>query len=269
VGVHVEVIVADNASGDDTVKLIQTQFPDIVLIQNPKNVGFSVATNQCIMASRGELILLLNPDTILQTNSLLRLLEFTKNNPEVGIVGPKVLNEDGSFQPQCKRGQQTPLSAFMHLTGIGYKFPRLPSATEYLLSHLSADEPHRVTAVSGSCLMIRRSVVERIGLLDEAIFGFGEDVDWCVRATNAGWQVWYCPKSVITHLKGQGGTHSQPYLKTWALHQAMWVFYNKHLRQNYNMLTTLAFWGMLKCSLVLRYVQLWRVHQMRKLLGTR
>lgn len=260
-GVQAEIVIVDNASIDDTVAIIEKGYPHVKLIRNKSNVGFSIATNQGIRASSSELVLWLNPDTILRPDSLAQLAQFLVNTPAAGIVGPKVLNEDGSFQPQCKRGQQTPLTALMHLTGLGRLLPRLPGANEYLLGHLSPDLPHQVTSVSGCCLLARRTLAEQIGLLDEAIFGFGEDVDWCVRTAKAGWQVWYRPESVITHLKGQGGAHSQPYRKAWALHQAMWIFYRKHLQANYSPIATLLFrlglWG----SLGLSYSRIWLKHR--------
>lgn len=256
-GVQTEIIIVDNASLDDTVSIIQNSYPHVELIRNLSNVGFSIATNQGIRASTNEFILWLNPDTILRPDSLARLAQFLANTPAAGIAGPKVLNEDGTFQPQCKRGKQTPLTALMHLTGLGRLMPQLPGASEYLLGHLSPDLPHQVTAVSGCCLLARRTMAEQIGLLDEAIFGFGEDVDWCVRAAKAGWQVWYRPESVITHLKGQGGAHSQPYRKAWALHQAMWIFYRKHLQASYSPIISVLFWLGLRVSLGLSYSRIW------------
>ena len=101
------------------------------------------------------------------------------------------------------------------------------------MSHLPVDQQTEVVAVSGCCLMARREVWDAIGPLDESIFGFGEDVEWCVRARKAGWQVWYHPQSVIVHLKGHGGVQSRPFHKVWGIHQAMWVFYRKHLKADY------------------------------------
>lgn len=235
-----EIILVDNASRDGTVLKVAQEFPTVRVIPNDRNVGFSRATNQAIAASSGDYILWLNPDTLLRPLSLRALHAFLGGHPRVGIVGPKVLNADGTFQPQCRRGLPTPRAAFSYLLGLDRMFPGHPSLGAYLLSHLPVDEAARVDAVSGCCLLARRQVWADIGPIDERIFGFGEDIDWCVRAARSGWEVWYSPDSVIVHLKGKGGAHSRPFRKVWAIHQAMWVFYDKHLRPSRSLLVTAA-----------------------------
>jgi len=225
-----EIILVDNASRDGTPEQVARQFPAVRLIANERNVGFSRGTNQAIAASSGRYILWLNPDTLLRPGSLTALRGFLETHPRAGIVGPKVLNPDGTFQPQCRRGLPTPRAALFYLLGIDRFFPGNATLGAYLLSNLPIDEAAQVNAVSGSCLMARRQVWTEIGPIDERIFGFGEDIDWCVRAAKAGWEVWYLPDSVIVHLKGQGGAHARPFRKVWAIHHAMWVFYDKHLR---------------------------------------
>lgn len=235
-----EIILVDNASRDDTARHVTREFPSVRVIQNDGNVGFSRATNQAIAASSGAYILWLNPDTLLRPLSLRALHAFLEGHPRAGIVGPKVLNSDGTFQPQCRRGLPTPGAAFSYLLGLDRLFPANATFNAYLLSHLPVDEAARVDAVSGCCLLARRQVWVDIGPIDERIFGFGEDIDWCVRAAGSGWEVWYCPDSVIVHLKGKGGAHSRPFRKVWAIHQAMWVFYDKHLRPSRSLLMTAA-----------------------------
>jgi GT2 family glycosyltransferase len=225
-----EIILVDNASRDGTPERVAREFPAVRLIANERNVGFSRGTNQAVAASSGRYILWLNPDTLLRPGSLRALHDFLQTHPRAGIVGPKVLNPDGTFQPQCRRGLPTPRAALFYLLGIDRIFPGNATLGAYLLSHLPIDETAPVNAVSGSCLLARRRVWADIGPIDERIFGFGEDIDWCVRAAKAGWEVWYLPDSVIVHLKGKGGAHARPFRKVWAIHQAMWVFYDKHLR---------------------------------------
>lgn len=253
----VEVIVVDNASSDETLAGLAGEFPQVVVIRNKANVGFSRATNQGIEASRGRYLLWLNTDTILHPGALDELADFLETHPAAGIVGPKVLNADGSFQPQCRRGMPTPISALAYMTGLKRAFPRHPALGEYLLTDVNIDKPRTVTAVSGCCLMARREVWEQIGPLDPEIFGFGEDIDWCVRAEKAGWQVWYWPTSVIVHLKGQGGVHTHPYRKLRGIHQAMWVFYRKHQRDRYPLILATAVWAGIKLSLALSMVRTW------------
>jgi GT2 family glycosyltransferase len=233
-----EIVLVDNASTDGTPDLLRRHFPKVRVLENGTNVGFTRATNQAIELSSGRYILWLNPDTVLRRDSLYELWHFLESRPEAGIVGPKVLNDDGSFQPQCRRGLPTPSASLFYMLGLHRLRPKSPRFGAYLLSHLPVDQRARVSAVSGCCLMARRQVWEEIGRLDEDIFGFGEDIEWCVRAGKAGWEVWYNPASVIVHLKGQGGVHSRPFHKVWGIHQAMWLFYRKHLEPDYSWPTT-------------------------------
>jgi GT2 family glycosyltransferase len=250
-GLAREVILVDNASTDRTPELLRRHFPWVRLVENRENVGFTRATNQAIELSTGRYILWLNPDIVLRPDSIGRLLEFLDTRPEAGIVGPKVLNADGSFQPQCRRGLPTPSASLFYLFGLHRMWPKSPRLGAYLLTHLPVDQPTQVDAVSGCCLMARRRVWQDIGSLDEDIFGFGEDIEWCVRARKAGWQVWYWPQSVIVHLKGQGGVQSRPFHKVWGIHQAMWVFYRKHLMADYSWPVTGLVWLGVGTSLVL------------------
>ena len=238
-GIDHEVLIVDNASTDDTLERATAVWPDARILRNSRNFGFSRATNQAIQASRGRYLLWLNTDTVLHAGALQTLISFLAAHPRAGIVGPKVLNADGTFQPQCRRGMPTPGASLCYMMGLHRVWPRHPLAGQYLLSYLPVDERSRVASVSGCCLLARREVWASIGPIDEAIFGFGEDIDWCVRAEQAGWEVWYEPAAAITHLKGQGGAHVKPYHKIRGIHQAMWVFYRKHLRAAYPAFVTL------------------------------
>jgi GT2 family glycosyltransferase len=224
-----EILCADNGSVDGTLEYLRAQ-PDVKLIENGWNAGFTKGTNQGIAAGSGEYVLWLNTDTVLPEDALGKLIEFMEAHPRAAVAGPKVLNADGSFQPQCKRGVPTPFASLCYALGLDRIWPRNRSVSRYLLRSISEDDTSIVDAVSGCCLMTRRPAVHEVGPLDEEMFGFGEDIDWCVRATKAGWEVWYYPGSVITHLKGQGGAHSKPYRKIRAMHHCMWLFYKKHLR---------------------------------------
>lgn len=237
-----EIIVVDNGSRDETVQQLKQHYPAVKLIENGRNVGFTKATNQAIEHSSGRYIMWLNTDTVLRPDTLSALCAFLDRHPQVGIVGPKVLNPDGTFQPQCKRGMPTPLVSLSYFLKLDRLFPQSRLTGEYLLTYLSPDESHPVAAVSGCCLLARRQVWEDIGPLDEQIFAFGEDIDWCVRAKQAGWEVWYYPGSQLVHLKGQGGVHSKPYHKAWGMYHGMWVFYRKHLKRHYSLPVTALVW---------------------------
>jgi hypothetical protein len=252
-----EVILVDNASTDGTPDNVAKAFPDVTLIRNRSNVGFTRATNQAIERSTGEYLLWLNTDTIVKPEALYRLRAFLETHPTAGIVGPKVLNGDGSFQAQCRRGRPTPLVSLSYMSGLDRIWPHSRYAGQYLLTHLPVDSDCQVESVSGCCLMARRQVWEAIGPLDQAIFGFGEDMDWCVRAKHAGWEVWYTPVGEIIHLKGQGGVHAKPYHKAWGIHQAMWVFYRKHLAVEYPLPVTWAVWSGIWAHFVVSVVGVW------------
>ena len=251
-----EIFVADNGSVDGTLEYLRTQ-SDVHLIENGYNAGFTKGTNQGIAGSSGRYVLWLNTDTILRPDSLGRLIEFLEEHPRAGIVGPKVLNPDGTFQPQCKRGLPTPLASLCYVTGIDRVWPKNPEVSRYLLRSVSEDEASVVSGVSGCCLLTRREVVDQVGPLDEEMFGFGEDLDWCVRAANAGWEVWYYPGSVIVHLKGQGGAHSKPYRKIRGMHGCMWLFYKKHLRRRYMAPVTALVAASIGASFVLQTAVTW------------
>ena len=262
-GVSTEVIVVDNASTDGTPDRLERLYPWVTVIRNDANVGFSRGTNQAIHASRGRYLLWLNTDTILHPGSLRDMVEFLDTHPRAGVVGPCVLNADGTFQPQCRRGLPTPQASLAYMLGLHRWWPDHPIAGQYLLSHLPTGESNPVAAVSGCCLLARREVWDEIGPIDEDIFGFGEDIDWCVRAGKAGWEVWYDAASVITHLKGQGGVHAHPYRKVKGIHQAMWVFYRKHLRPAYNPAVTIAVRAGIGASFVASIAGTWVRRRLR------
>ena len=248
--VSTEIILVDNASTDGTPGRIRELYPKIRVVENARNVGFTVATNQAIRMSSGRYLLWLNADTVMRPDALHQMWSFLETHPRAGIVGPMVLNADGSFQPQCRRGKPTVMAALGYFTRLNRLFPRSRRLGEYLLTCLPLDAPAPVVSVSGCCLLARRAVWDDIGALDEKMFGFGEDLDWCFRAGQAGWEIWYYPKSVITHLKGQGGTHAKPLRKVWGQHQAMWIFYSKHLRSEYSWAVN----ALVRVGIVLRYI---------------
>jgi GT2 family glycosyltransferase len=253
-----EIIIVDNASTDGTLSELETyNFPQLLLLKNDKNVGFTKATNQAIEMSSGKYLLWLNTDTILSPDALRLLWQYLEENPEIGIAGPKVLNRDGTFQPQCRRGLPTPWASLAYFLRLDRIWPEHAAIGQYLLTYLPIDKTCQVTAVSGCCLMARREVWESIGPLDEEIFAFGEDLDWCVQARQAGWEVWYYPQSVIVHLKGLGGVHTKPYHKSWGMHKGMWVFYRKHLISKSPWIITVFVCLGIVTSLIFSIISIW------------
>jgi hypothetical protein len=228
-----EIIYVDNGSTDNTLQMLRGEFPEVATLWNPANQGYARANNQAIQLARGGLVLLLNPDTLVPAGSLSALVSYLKEHPQTGIAGPKVLNSDGSFQAHCKRGEARPWEVFCYFTGLARLFPHNPHFSGYLQSFLDEDEIHQVPAISGSCMLIRRAVLEQIGLLDERFFAYQEDTDLCVRARKAGWQVTYMPAARITHFGGKGGSGHQPYRTIFVWHQSYYRYYRKHLAQDY------------------------------------
>jgi GT2 family glycosyltransferase len=253
-----EVHVVDNASGDETVALLERQFPQVKIIANDENVGFSRACNQVIPTTAGEYVLLLNPDTELKQDAISKLAAFMDEHPQCGAVGPKILNRDGSLQLACRRSFPSPAAAFFRLTYLSKVFPQSRILSRYNLTYADPDSCLAVDALSGSCMMVRRCVVDQIGLLDEDIFMFGEDIDWCWRIKEANWQVYYLPDSVIYHLHG-ASSRQRPIGATIDLHKGMEVFYRKHLARRYwapfNALVYAAIWSRALCFVLINFIR--------------
>ena len=174
---NLEVIVVDNNSTDRSAEVICEKYPQVKLIGNRQNVGFARANNQALKEVSGDLVLLLNPDTEIEPDTLRVMADFIRNRPDCGIAGCKVLNPDGTLQQACRRNIPTMADAFFKLTGLSRLFPGSPRFSRYNLTFLPADQIAAVDAVSGSFMMARREVVERIGLLDDRFFMYGEDLD--------------------------------------------------------------------------------------------
>jgi GT2 family glycosyltransferase len=227
-----ELIVVDNDSQDGSVEMLRQRYPQVIVRENPANVGFSKACNQVIPQAHGQYILLLNPDTVVVDDAISNLARFMDSHPDCGAVGPKVLNPDGTLQLACRRAFPTPQAAFYRVTYLSRLFPNNPTFSKYNLSWADPDQELEVDALSGSCMMVRRQVVDEVGLLDEDIFMFGEDIDWCWRIKQAKWKVFYTPVSVVYHVHG-ASSRLIPMKTTIYLHNGMAVFYKKHLAQKY------------------------------------
>lgn len=228
-----EVIVVDNGSSDGTCDLLTTSYPQVTLIENKKNLGYTHPMNQALRASHGKFLLQLNPDTHVLPNALDLLVNFIRGHASVGICGPKVLNQNGTLQGPCKRGEARPWAVISYYLGLSRLFPKSKLFGGYLLNYLDEDETNPVAGVSGSCMLIRREVVNQISYLDEDYFAFQEDADYCFRARQAGWEVYYFPEAKIVHYGGQGGSRVEPYRSIIEWHRSYWLFYRKHLAKDY------------------------------------
>ena len=253
-----EIWVVDNNSGDDSVEMLGRDYPYIKVLANNFNAGFSKGCNQVIPLCTAPFILLLNPDTKVEDCAVSKLADFLDATPGCGAVGPKVLNYDGTLQHACRRAFPDPAAAFYRVTYLSRLFPNNPTFSRYNYSFADPDELLEVDALSGSCMMVRREVVEKIGLLDEDIFMFGEDIDWCWRIKQAKWTVFYYPKAVVYHIHG-AASRFRPIGTTLDLHKGMHVFYKKHLAQKYwapfNLLVYAAIWSRAAIFVVVNWLR--------------
>jgi GT2 family glycosyltransferase len=247
-----DVWVVDNNSRDESVRMVREDFPQVNLIENDDNLGFSKANNQAIAKSASDYILLLNPDTVVRDRAIDKMVAFMDAHPDVGISGCRVLNKDGSLQPACRRSVPTPKVAFYHLSGLSKLFPNSMIMAKYNLTYLDPDQSHEVDAVSGAFLLIRRAVVDQIGLLDEVFFIYGEDVDWCVRAKQAGWKVMYHPEAEILHYKGGCSANSRR--TAYEFYRAMYLFHRKHFAKDHSPVANL----LICTGIVIRAMLSWR-----------
>lgn len=229
-GIESEIIVIDNASSDGSVEMLRGKFPSVKVIANEKNVGFAAANNIGMRIATGEYFLLLNPDTIVQEDTVGVMLDFFKDHPEAGLAGCKILNPDGSLQLACRRSFPTPWVAFTKIFGLSSLFPRSPLFGRYNLTYLDPDRMHEVDAVSGSFMFLRRGAFEQVGGLDEQFFLYGEDLDWCYRVKKSGWKIFYVPATQIIHYKGQSIRRSE-IDEVEHFYEAMRVFVRKHFER--------------------------------------
>ncbi|MCA1293910.1 glycosyltransferase family 2 protein [Paenibacillus sp. alder61] len=236
-GYRFEVIVVDNHSHDDSVEQIREQFPQVTLIVNEKNTGFSYANNQAMKVSGGRYVLLLNSDTIIQKDTLQIMLEFMDGHPEVGASGCKVILPDGSLDKACKRGFPTPSASFYYAFGFSKWFPDNPRFNQYQLGYLDPDQEYPIDCLVGAFMMVRQETIEQVGMLDEDFFMYAEDTDWCYRIKEAGWVNYYYPRTTIVHYKG-GSAPRRPLKIIYEFHRSMVLFYNKHYRKKYNPLVS-------------------------------
>lgn len=222
-----EIIVVDNHSVDGSVDMLKENFPDVRLIANAENVGFAKANNQALDIASGEYVWLLNPDTLVQEDTAPNLIKVMQQNADIGLLGCKILNDDGSLQLACRRSFPTPWVAFTKLTGLARLFPKSRLFGKYNLTYLDEDQEAEVEAISGSCMFARKQALEEVGKLDETFFMYGEDLDWCYRYREAGWKVVYTPMTSIVHYKGESAKQSTLGSLT-TFYKAMDIFARKH-----------------------------------------
>ncbi len=205
---RLEIIVVDNASGDGSAEMARTEFPQVRLIANPDNRGFPAANNQGLAVARGRYVLLLNPDTEVLSDALETMVAFADTHPDVGVVGPQLLNPDGTVQ-SSRRRFPTLATALFESTWLQPYAPRRLLERYYVLDRPD-DQVQDVDWVTGAALMARREAVEQVGPLDEGFFMYCEELDWCRRFREAGWRVVYLPTARIVHHVGKSSEQVLP-----------------------------------------------------------
>jgi GT2 family glycosyltransferase len=227
---EIETFVVDNNSIDDSVAMVQEKFPEIHLIANKENTGFSKANNQAMRISKGDYTLLLNPDTVVEEDTFRKCISFMDEHPEAGGLGVEMLDGKGKFLPESKRGLPTPKVAFYKIFGLSSLFPRSKKFGKYHLGHLPQNETNEIEILSGAFMLMRKTVLDKVGLLDEDFFMYGEDIDLSYRIILGGYKNYYFPETRIIHYKGES-TKKSSVNYVFVFYNAMVIFAKKHFSE--------------------------------------
>ncbi len=238
-GVGAETIVVDNASRDGSVTMLRAEFPHIRLIASEKNGGYAYGNNLALKEflarpNPPRAIMLLNTDTLVPPDALRGLMDFLDAHPDAGLVGPKLVRADGSLDLACRRSFPTPEISFYRMLGLSKLFPKSRRFGRYNLTYLDENETAQVDSVVGAAMLIRTTALMQAGLLDEAFFMYGEDLDLALRIKQKGWNVYYYPAVQILHYKRESSKQSKK--AQVEFYRAMYIFYDKHYR------VTTSFW---------------------------
>jgi GT2 family glycosyltransferase len=233
------VTVVDSGSADGTPDMVEREFAEFRLVRRG-NVGFSAANNLVLRESGAGAVLLLNPDTEIYDGTLDACLARLAADPAIGMVGAKLVREDGELDHACKRSFPTPLAALAHFTGIGRGEGAGASLSQYRATHLGDDEPGEVDAINGAFMLCRAEAIARVGLLDEGYWLYMEDLDWCHRFWDAGWKVFYEPETMALHVKGGSSAKRRAPRQEIAFHRGMGRFYRRFDAPGANPLLNLA-----------------------------
>ena len=243
--IELEVFVVDNASVDGSVEMVRDRYPQVQLIANNDNVGFAKANNQALRRCTGDLILLLNPDTVVEHDTLSKCVGFFASHPDCGGLGVKMINGEGTYLKESKRGFPTPEAAFYKISGLIRLFPHNRRIAAYYMGHLDDEETNPIDILPGAFLMVSRAALDKVGLLDESYFMYGEDIDFSWRIKLAGFENYYYPTARIIHYKGESTKHgSMNYVYTF--YNAMSIFVQHYFSGSrarwFNLLLRLAIW---------------------------
>ncbi|HUE75731.1 MAG TPA: glycosyltransferase family 2 protein [Chloroflexota bacterium] len=229
--VSARAIVVDNCSSDDSVNMVRTEFPDVIVIQSATNGGFSVGNNLALRAiaelsPMPRYVWLLNPDTVVPPDALHSLVDYMDRAPDVGATGPRLLLSNGELDLACRRSFPSPIVSLYHMIGLSRLFPKSTRFARYRLTFLPDDAVADVDSVVGACMLVRTELLRSVGLLDEAFFMYGEDLDWAYRIKEAGWRVVYNGTVTVIHHKRQSSRTSPRAIVEF--YRSMLIFFHKH-----------------------------------------
>jgi GT2 family glycosyltransferase len=232
-----DVTVVDNGSSDNSLLMVRDDYPQVHGLRSERNLGFSGGNNLALRrivadgpggaAREHEYVLLVNSDLFVEPGTIQTLVDFAESRPTVGVVGPRIEKPDGTLDLACRRSFPTPANAFFKLSGLSRRFPGHARFAAYNLTNLDDRELTEVDAVTGACMLVRLAAIDRVGLLDEAFFMYGEDLDWAYRIKAAGWQVFYNPATRTLHQKGATSARQSGKMIV-EFYRAMNLFYRKH-----------------------------------------
>jgi GT2 family glycosyltransferase len=234
---YMEIIVVDNGSKDGSNDMVREEFPHVILVEQGDNLGFAKANNIGMKQAVGRYVLLLNSDTEVNHDTLAVMIAFMDANPRIGLSTCKVLLQDGSMDPASHRGFPTPWASFTYFLGLERIFPHSRFVSQYHQGYKDIHSIHQIDSPSGAFFFLRRSVIERVGLLDEEYFMYGEDLDFAYRIKSAGFEIWFNPTVSTLHKKKQSGrAHNDMLLRKKINHHfytTMKIFYRRHLEKKY------------------------------------
>lgn len=256
--VSAEVFVVDNNSVDGSCEMVSEKFPQAILIENKVNTGFAKANNQAMRIATGEYVLLLNPDTLVEEDTFIKCVNFMDAHDDAGGLGVYMIDGKGNFLPESKRGLPSPAVAFYKIFGLSALFPKSKTFGRYHLGFLDKNQTHKVDVLSGAFMLMRKTALDKVGLLDEAFFMYGEDIDLSYRITQGGYNNYYYPETKIIHYKGESTKKSSVNYVV-VFYKAMVIFAKKHYsNQNaslFSLLINVAVYLRAAVAILMRFVK--------------
>lgn len=255
-----EVIVVDNASSDGTKEMVLQEFPNVRLISNEENIGYGPAHNKGFQRSRGRYLLVLNNDVMISNDSLRKMVDYMDTHLDVGLMGGRLQNLDGTFQPSANRRFPNLLDVFFEefffLSSLRYLFFKFPFGAHCMKLFWDRKEPHPVAWVGGACMMVRRKTIDQVGFFDEHFFFYREDCDLCLRIWKSGWKIMYDPRNSFTHVWGYSSKKNKQKISMESRRSLLYYFFKHHSRLSFWIAKYFVLGGLCLRYLLLSIVQL-------------